>query len=178
MELEKLIKNIAKEPTSIPFIDVNNICTHSSDVNKGSLFVAIKGFANDGHNYIQQAIDNGASAIISDKKNSEVVFSIPNIKVENTRSVLSKLASAFYNYPSKELNIIGITGTNGKTTTASILYSIFKANGFKCAQLGTLGTIVDGSRTTKTLTTLDPVSLHSTFRKFVRTKTRIHKARR
>ena len=81
MELEKLIKNISIEPISLPFIDVDNICTHSSDVNNGSLFVAIKGFATDGHNYIQQAIDNGASAIITDKKNSEDVFTIPNIKV-------------------------------------------------------------------------------------------------
>ena len=74
MELEKLIKNISIEPISLPFIDVDNICTHSSDVNKGSLFVAIKGFANDGHNYIQQAIDNGASAIITDKKNLETTM--------------------------------------------------------------------------------------------------------
>ncbi len=95
MELEKLIKNISIEPMSLPFIDVDNICTQSSDVNNGSLFVAIKGFATDGHNYIQQAIDNGASVIITDKKNSETVSSIPNIKVENSRSVLSKLASTF-----------------------------------------------------------------------------------
>jgi UDP-N-acetylmuramoyl-L-alanyl-D-glutamate--2,6-diaminopimelate ligase len=152
---------------SLPFIDVENICTHSSDVNNGSLFVAIKGFATDGHNYIQQAIDNGASAIITDKNDSEVVSSIPNIKVENSRSVLSKLAATFYNHPSKELNIVGITGTNGKTTTATILHSIFKENGFKCAQLGTLGTIADGYRTAKTLTTLDPVNLHRSFREFV-----------
>ena len=167
MELEKLIKNISIEPISLPFIDVDNICTHSSDVNHGSLFVAIKGFENDGHNYIKQAIDNGASAIITDKKNSETISSVPNIKVENSRSVLSKLSSTFYNQPSKELNIVGITGTNGKTTTATILHSIFKENGFNCAQLGTLGTIADGLTTTKTLTTLDPVNLHRTFREFV-----------
>ena len=167
MELEKLIKNISIEPISLPFIDVDNICTHSSEVNNGSLFVAIKGFATDGHNNIQQAIDNGASAIITDKKYSETVSSIPNIKVENSRSVLSKLASTFYNYPSKELNIVGITGTNGKTTTASILRSIYKANGIKCAQLGTLGTIADGCITRKTLTTLDPINLHRSFREFI-----------
>ena len=81
--------------------------------------------------------------------------------------MLSKVAATFYNHPSKELNIIAITGTNGKTTTATILHSIFKENGFKCAQLGTLGTIADGYRTTKTLTTLDPINLHRSFREFI-----------
>ncbi len=167
MKLEKLIKNLSIDTASLPSINVGSICTHSPEVNKGSLFVAIKGFTTDGHDYIQQAVNNGASAIISDRNIANVV-SIPNIKVSNSRAALSKIASTFYNNPSKDLNIIGITGTNGKTTTASILYSIFKANGFKCAQLGTLGTIADGFKTTKTLTTLDPVSLHRTFREFIK----------
>jgi len=108
LKLERLIKNLSIDTTSLPSINVDNICTYSPEVNQGSLFVAIKGFTTDGHDYIQQAVNNGASAIISDRHISNAV-SIPNIRVGNTRAALSKIASTFYNNPSKDLNIIGIT---------------------------------------------------------------------
>ncbi len=147
-------------------VSVEKICNHSSEATRGSLFVAVKGFAKDGHDYINDAIEKGASAIISE---SEVLndISIPNIKVKNSRLALSHIASKYYNNPSKELTIVGITGTNGKTTTASIFYSILKANNCNSAQLGTMGTITDSYKSTKTLTTLDPVDLHKKFRDFV-----------
>ena len=147
-------------------MDVKKICNHSSKATQGSLFIAVKGFAKDGHDYINDAIEKGASAIISD---SEVLntISVPNIKVKDSRLALSHIASRYYNYPSKELTIVGITGTNGKTTTASIFYSILKANGCNSAQLGTMGTITDSYKSTKTLTTLDPIDLHQKFRDFV-----------
>ena len=147
-------------------MDVKKICNHSSKATQGSLFIAVKGFAKDGHDYINDAIEKGASAIISD---SEVLntISVPNIKVKDSRLALSHIASRYYNYPSKELTIVGITGTNGKTTTASIFYSILKANGCNSAQLGTMGTITDSYKSKKTLTTLDPIDLHQKFRDFV-----------
>ena len=166
MKLKKLVKDIYEDNSSLPLVDIKKICTHSSEVSKNSVFVAVKGFTKDGHDYIDEAIRKGASAIISDSKNLDF-FPVPNIKVKDSKLALSRIASKYYNHPSKDLNIVGITGTNGKTTTASILNSIFKANGYNTAQLGTIGTITDLYQTTKTLTTLDPINLHRKFRDFI-----------
>ncbi len=166
MKLDTLIKDIYKNTSSLPLVDVEKICNHSSEATHGSLFIAVKGFTKDGHNYIKDAIEKGASAIVSD---SEVLnkISVPNIKVKDSRLALSHIASKYYDNPSKELTVVGITGTNGKTTTASIFYSILKANGCNAAQLGTMGTITNSYRSSKTLTTLDPIDLHQQFRDFV-----------
>ncbi len=166
MKLKKLVKDIYEDNSSLPLVDIKKICTHSSEASKNSVFVAVKGFTKDGHDYIDEAIRKGASAIISDSKNLDF-FPVPNIKVKDSKLALSRIASKYYNHPSKDLNIVGITGTNGKTTTASILNSIFKANGYNTAQLGTIGTITDLYQTTKTLTTLDPINLHRKFRDFI-----------
>ena len=163
MKLNSLVKNIVHGTNDLSDINIHKICTNSKNVGDGSLFIAIDGVMHDGHNYINEAIENGAAAVISNGKDIGKI-PVPNLKVSNTRLAASRVAAEFYNYPSKELKIIGITGTNGKTSTASLIYAILKQAGFKAAQLGTLGVIADGFNTKKTLTTPDPITLHKILR--------------
>ena len=163
MKLNSLIKDIVQDKNDLSDININKICTNSKDAKKGSLFVAINGTINDGHDFINEAIENGASAVISNGKNVGN-SSVPNIKVSNPRLAASRVSAEFYSYPSKELKIIGITGTNGKTSTASLVYSILKSANYKVAQIGTLGLIADGFIKNKTLTTPDPITLHKILR--------------
>jgi len=162
VKLNSLIKNIAQDENVFPSIDIKKICTNSKDVKNGSLFIAINGLQNDGHDFISEAIENGASAIISNGRNIGKL-SVPNIKVSNTRLAASRIAAEYFNHPSKRLNVIGITGTNGKTTTASLIFSILKAAKINVAQIGTLGVIAKGFEKQKTLTTPDPITLHKIF---------------
>ena len=163
MKLNSLIKNIVQYKNDFSGININKLCTNSKDVDSGSLFIAIDGAKNDGHDFIDDAINNGASAVISNGKSVKKI-TVPNVKVSNTRLAASRVAAEFYSYPSKELKIIGITGTNGKTTTASIIYSILNSANFKVAQLGTFGIIAEGFEKNKTLTTPDPITLHKILR--------------
>ncbi|MBC8345450.1 MAG: UDP-N-acetylmuramoyl-L-alanyl-D-glutamate--2,6-diaminopimelate ligase [Candidatus Marinimicrobia bacterium] len=163
MQLEQLVKDIVMDGISFPPVDVTDICTHSGDVTNGSLFVAIYGTDIDGHDFIPHAIENGASAIISNGRELGIL-PVPNIKVANPRLAASRVAAEYYGHPTKDLTVIGITGTNGKTTTASILNEILKSADMKTAQLGTLGIIADGYTPEKTLTTPDPIRLQQSFR--------------
>ena len=148
--------------TKFPNLKFKGIKTDSNKVTKGDIFVAIKGNNYDGNNYISQAVKSGACAIITDSHSCELIH--PNqIKVENSRKAISSISASFYNNPSKRLKVIGITGTNGKTSTAWLITSILKEAGLKVAQIGTLGIITDEKVTKKGLTTPDPITLHKTF---------------
>jgi UDP-N-acetylmuramoyl-L-alanyl-D-glutamate--2,6-diaminopimelate ligase len=118
--------------------DITNITYDSRKVKDGSLFIAISGENQDGHDYILEAIDKGASAIIANGR-APISDIVPILQVTNPRKTMSKIASNFYNNPSKNLNIIGITGTNGKTTTTQIVDYIIKSNNRTSSSLGTLG---------------------------------------
>jgi len=159
MKLKELTKKYIDHSKSIPNVEIKNICSNSKKVKKDSLFLAIKGSKFDGHNFIDDAITKGASAIISNGANTKKL-SVPNIKVKNTRIALSKIASKFYGHPSKKIKIIGITGTNGKTTTATLIKSIFDTAGLNSAQLGTLGLISNEINENFLLTTPGPLFLH------------------
>ncbi len=139
--------------------DIDNICFDSRKVGEGNLFFCLSGGANDGHAYAQAAIKNGAVAIVAERK---LDVSVPQIIVKNTRKALAILSSCFYGEPCEHLKIIGITGTNGKTTTAHMLANIFEAAGIKTGIIGTLGVKYDGKETPCDLTTPDPIFLHKT----------------
>ncbi len=137
MKLSKLINNI-KVDNKINFADVevSGVSYNSKETKKGDLFVCIKGFVVDGHNYYKNAIENGAIAILTEK---ELPTDVPQILVCDTRRVLADIAANFYDNPSDKLNLIGVTGTNGKTTVTHLLQKILEEHQEKTALIGTLG---------------------------------------
>ena len=147
------------ENQKIENISITGISLHTRSIDPGNIFVAIPGEKFDGHDFISEAIDKGASVVISNGRDLGDL-TVPQIKVAIPRRAASWVAAKFYNHPSKDLTMIGITGTNGKTTTASLVNSILEENGYKTALLGTLGLISGGKYLQeKTLTTLDQVHL-------------------
>ena len=124
---------------------------------KNGLFFCLTGGNKDGHIFAEDAVKNGAVALVVEK---ELALQVPQIIVENTRIALSLVSSAFYHHPSKALKIIGITGTNGKTTTAHMLSSILEKSGQKTGIIGTLGYRMDGEYQSTDFTTPDPIELH------------------
>jgi len=156
--LDQLVKGIIPE-NDLPAVPIHGITTHSAQVNPGHLYIAIHGTNLDGHDFIPQAIDNGAAAIITNGRDVGQL-PVPQIKVANPRRAASFTAAEYYGHPSKKMSVIGITGTNGKTTTAGLVSAMLKAAGEKVAQIGTLGTIAEGYSQEKTLTTPDPIALH------------------
>ncbi len=120
--------------------EVVDIAHDSRKVRPGSLFVAVRGFYSDGHQFIPQAVKQGAAAIVAEKdRNEGAVQETPLILVDDSRRALALLAAAFYGYPSQKLKLVGITGTNGKTTTTYLIKSIIEAAGRKAGLIGTIG---------------------------------------
>ena len=145
-------------------INVSGVSINSNSIQKDNIFIAIKGFELDGHDFIDQAIKSGACAIVTNCHYLESL-PVPQIKVNDTRRALSAIAAEFYGHPSQDLIVIGITGTNGKTSTASLVRSILQQAGNKTAQIGTLGLIADGIDNKKTMTTPDAISIQKILRK-------------
>jgi len=159
MKLSEVLLHI--EPKTIPGIERNDLSSqhdleigsihyNAQDVKPGGLFVAIPGFVSDGHDFIDTAIENGAGVVVTQKP---VDIDAIIIEVENTRKALASLSSRFYGDPSEKLVIIGITGTNGKTTITFLLESILSATGYKPGVIGTInyryaGKTFDNPRTT------------------------------
>lgn len=145
------------------------ITCDSRKVKSGYAFVAIKGFKRDGNNYIEEAITRGAKVIISEKSFNSDNFgeNIQFIKVKDCRSILGEMASNFYNFPSSKLKVIGVTGTNGKTTTTHLLYSLLNYDQKKSGLIGTVK--VDTGKETKpgNLTTPPPVLLQKLLHKML-----------
>lgn len=119
---------------------VSSVTADSRQVQAGSLFVAVSGGAADGHNFIPDAIRRGAVAVVGEQP--LVDLPAPYVLVENARQSLAYLASAFYGYPARKLTMIGITGTDGKTTTSNMLYSILKGAGLKAGMITTVNAVV------------------------------------
>jgi UDP-N-acetylmuramoyl-L-alanyl-D-glutamate--2,6-diaminopimelate ligase len=128
-------------PSQIPDVEVTGIAIDSRAVEPGDLFVALRGESLDGHNYIQKAIDNGASAIIGDREVGQVA-NLPYIRLENSRQALTWLAAAFYDWPSRHLTVIGITGTDGKTTTTNLIYKILLAANLGAGMISTVSAVI------------------------------------
>jgi len=150
MRLYELLSelNSSALPLSLPDdLDIIGLAEDSRLVQAGYLFIAIPGKETDGHNYIPQAIDKGAVAIIGQNPQNSILCGVPYIQVDNIRNELSVLASKFYGFPTKQLKVIGITGTDGKTTTTSFIHAILASAGHKTSMVTTLGAVVDGKMT-------------------------------
>lgn len=127
------------------------------------MFIAISGFKIDGHQYISQAIENGATAIIIEKELEVYEKDITYLKVENSRQVMSILAKNFFDNPLKEIKLIGITGTNGKTTTAYLLYKILQKYAGQAALFGTISNIIGSETLSSNRTTPESLDLYRYF---------------
>jgi UDP-N-acetylmuramoyl-L-alanyl-D-glutamate--2,6-diaminopimelate ligase len=139
---------------------IERITFDSREVSEGYLFVAVKGFKTDGHEYINNAIRAGATAIVCeilpDKPDPDICW----IQTDNTAKALGQLSSNFYGNPSSFIKLVGVTGTNGKTTIATLLYKMFSALGFKCGLFSTVCNYIIDKELPATHTTPDPVQLN------------------
>lgn len=142
---------------------ISSIEMDSRKVRNGSLFVCITGYTVDGHDFVYQAIENGASAILAERELSSIDHSIPYIIVNDTKRALAQLADYFYNQPTRKLRLIGVTGTNGKTTTTHIIDEIFKASGEQTGLIGTMYIKIGNQTINVKNTTPESLVLQKTF---------------
>ncbi len=146
---------------------VTDIITNSRDVTPRSLFICLKGCKNDGHNYIKEAEKRGAEVIVCSEKCRYETEKALLVRVENPRSVYGKIWRNAVGKPDKRLKIIAVTGTNGKTTVSTMIYTALNAVGRKCALIGTLGGYFNGEKTSlDTMTTPDPEKLYPLMGKY------------
>ncbi len=126
--------------SDVPDVQITGISIDSRAVKPGHLFVAMKGGTADGHDYIQSAIDKGAVAVVGEKETTGL--SVPYIRLSNTRQVLTWIAGSLYLWPARHLTVIGVTGTDGKTTTTNLIYQILLAAGVKAGMLSTVNAMI------------------------------------
>ncbi|MCB0760239.1 MAG: UDP-N-acetylmuramoyl-L-alanyl-D-glutamate--2,6-diaminopimelate ligase [Flavobacteriales bacterium] len=141
-------------------IEISSICIDSRKVEKDSLFIAIPGTLTDGHDFIEKAISLGARAVICERAPDEVHDGVTYIRCESSALAAGVCASNFYDQPSGKLKLVGITGTNGKTTTATLLFNLLRELGYSCGLLSTVVNRIDDEEIQATHTTPDPVSLN------------------
>ncbi len=138
MKLEELIEYLDyKDLVNFKNVEITGISYNSKTVKKGDIFVCLTGEHADGHEYASMAVENGAAALLAERKVENV--NVPQIIVASSRHKIADIADRFYSSPSKGINLIGITGTNGKTTVTHLIQKIMEENGRKCALVGTLG---------------------------------------
>lgn len=141
-------------------IAVNNIDFDSRKIEENDVFIAIRGTVADGHEFIETAINKGATAIICDIFPENIVAGVTYVQVKDTNRALAFMASNFYGNPSANLKLVGITGTNGKTTIASLLFQLFKKAGYKVGLLSTVKNVVDDVEYKSMLTTSDSITIN------------------
>lgn len=147
--------------------EVSGVESDSRQVKDDYLFVAVRGVSVDGHTFIPQAIAQGARVVVCEEFPSELADGVMYVKVADSSIAFGLLASAWYGNPSRELTLVGVTGTNGKTTTATLLYEMFRSFGHKTGLLSTVCNYIDTVRVPATHTTPDPLHLHRLLREMV-----------
>ena len=150
--------------------NVNALTFDSREVVEDSIFFAVKGALSDGHDYIYQTIDKGASVIICEEIPQELKDDVTYIQVEDTNVALGKMAANFYGHPSTKLKLIGITGTNGKTTIATLLFKLFIELGYKVGLISTVQNQINEEILIATHTTPNPIALNELLDKMVNTR--------
>jgi UDP-N-acetylmuramoyl-L-alanyl-D-glutamate--2,6-diaminopimelate ligase len=127
-------------PANLPDLAINGIAFDSRAVQPGNLFVALKGHAVDGHDFIKNAIEAGAVAVVGERDQDKMA--VPYLRVDDTRESLTWLAAGFYGWPGRKLTVIGVTGTDGKTTTCNLIYCILQKAGFKTGMISTVNALI------------------------------------
>lgn len=148
-------------------VEISDIQLDSRKSTGGSLFIAVKGTASDGHQFIQKAIENGAVAVVVDVMPENLNEGIVYIQVENSVEAAGYIASNFFDQPSEKMKVVGVTGTNGKTTIATLLFKLFTSLGYKCGLLSTVDNHIGDRIVPATHTTPDAVSLNRLLKQMV-----------
>ena len=146
---------------------IENIGFDSRQVTPGSLFVAVSGTRSDGHDFIDSAISSGATAVICERLPNDPAENVTWIRVPDSSRALGIASSNFFGNPSASLKLVGVTGTNGKTTIATLLYRMFTGLGYKCGLFSTVCNFIDEKKLPATHTTPDPVVLNRTLAEMV-----------
>ena len=174
MILSKIIENIGVLGTRGKLDrEISAICSDSRKVTPGTVFFAVKGFESDGHAYILQAMERGAAAIVYESEEASALKDKPGaadvsfIRVKSSRHAVAVAADNFYGHPSSKLSLVGITGTNGKTTTVTLLYRLFMSLGYNCGLLSTIANYVGKERLETENTTADPITINSLMARMV-----------
>ena len=161
MKLSELLKYV--KPVSIigdEQIDITGVNIDSRKIEKGHLFVAMKGTQTDGHKFIPKALELGASAILCEDLPAEKAEGVTYVQVTSTESAVGPVATVFFGEPSQKLRLVGVTGTNGKTTIATLLYNMFRKFGHKCGLLSTVCNYIEDEAIPADHTTPDPIELN------------------
>lgn len=162
MTLQELIKNLCTvNITGKTDIEITGVDIDSRRVAAGHLFVAMKGTQVDGHTFIKKAIEQGAAAILCEDMPAETAAGVTYVQVSSTEDAVGKVATLFYGDPSRKLKLVGVTGTNGKTTIATLLYNMFRRLGYKCGLLSTVCNYIEDEKIPADHTTPDPIELNS-----------------
>lgn len=146
---------------------VTTLCFDSRKAEKGAAFVAVRGTESDGHLFIPQAIAGGAAVVVCEAIPSEISEGITYVEVEDSAKALGQMAANYFDHPSAELKLVGITGTNGKTTIATLLFQLFRELGYKVGLLSTVENHINDEIIPSTHTTPDPIALNSLLREMV-----------
>lgn len=148
-------------------VGVKGVCFDSRKVLPGFVFVAVRGTLSDGHDYIHKAIVSGAHAIVCEKLPETVIENVTYVSVKNTAQALGIMASNFYGNPSEKLTLVGVTGTNGKTTTVTLLYQLFSVLGYHVGMISTVENRIIDQLLPSTHTTPDPIQLNELLKSMV-----------
>jgi len=148
-------------------IDIGDVQIDSRKVQKGSLFVAVKGVAADGHQFIAKAVEQGATAIVCEEMPVAKQEGVTYVQTSNSAEAAGQIAHNFYDAPTERLKLVGVTGTNGKTTIATLLYKLFTGLGYKCGLVSTVENVIAGKVIPATHTTPDAISLNALLKQMV-----------
>lgn len=163
-ELSELLYGVSvRELTGNPKLPVGSVAFDSRKVEQGSLFVAVRGATADGHDFIAQAAEAGAAAVLCEDIPKDLPGSVTVARAPDTAKALGQVAANYYDNPARELIVVGVTGTNGKTSVASFLFQLFRKAGYRCGLLSTIHVKIEDESLPATHTTPDPLRLHEYF---------------
>lgn len=162
MQLKDILKDVQPlQITGATSVMVTGMCIDSRKVAEGNMFIAVRGTLTDGHSYIAKATELGATVIVAEELPAEQKEGVVYVQVKDSAAVAGIMAAAYYGNVSEQMTIVGVTGTNGKTTVATLLYQLFEGLGYKCGLISTVQNHIHDKVVTATHTTPDPIAVHS-----------------
>jgi UDP-N-acetylmuramoyl-L-alanyl-D-glutamate--2,6-diaminopimelate ligase len=165
MTLRELLLGAGLEPiASAEDVEIGALAYRSQSVTEGALFFCVPGFTTDGHDYAPDAVEHGAAALVTQRP---LGLGVPEVVVPDVRAAMAPVAAAFYGHPTHELRVVGVTGTNGKTTTAFLVRHLLERAGIQTGLLGTIWSVIGGRPEEVVRTTPEAIDLHRTFREML-----------